>query len=356
MTSLKLDVKFHHMTNKNLTRRNFLKLAGISLSSLAFNPMLENKFKPMQRRLMRVAKIAKDGEKTSVSIHQEPDEESTILYQRYKDELVNVYGEIESETGPEYNPVWYRVWGGYVHRAYLQEVDYSLNRVVDSIKEGRQLGEVTVPYTNSLLFSTLTGWEPVYRLYYQTTHWVTDIITGPDGEAWYQLEDELDRLNYAIPAKHMRILDDSEFTPISSDVPPGEKRIEISISRQELTAYEGDRVVLNTNIASGALTSQKQTPVGEFRIQSTYPSKHMGGTKRDDIDAYVLPGVPWSCFFTEGIATHGTYWHNNYGTPQSSGCVNMRNHEAKWLFRWVTPVGESHDVYKTGFGTRVTVL
>ena len=304
---------------------------------------------------MRVAKIAKDGEITSVSIHREPNEESVILYQRYKDDLMNVYGEIESEFGPEYNPVWYRVWGGYVHRAYLQEVEHVLNPVVDSIAENLQLGEITVPFTGALRYTSLDGWQPVYRLYYQTTHWVRDIITGPDGQPWYQLEDELDRLQYAVPAEHMRILDDSEFDPISPEVPPGEKRIEISISRQELTAYEGDRIALQTNIASGALTKQKQTPTGNFTIESTYPSKHMGGTKRDDIYAYVLPGVPWSCFFTKGIATHGTYWHNNYGTPQSSGCINMRNHEAKWLFRWVNPVGGPHEFYRTGAGTRVTV-
>lgn len=346
------------MINKTLSRRNFIKLAGLSLGTLAFRPMLDTNRQHHQRRLMRVAKIAKDGEVTSVSIRKTPREDisDNILYQRFKDDLINVYDEVESEHGPEYNPIWYRVWGGYVHRAHLQEVEHVLNPVVDTIKGNFHLGEITVPYTRALRYTPTNGWEPVYRLYYQTTHWVVDIITGPDGKPWYQLEDELDRLHYAIPAEHMRIVNDSEFDPISPDVPPGEKRIEISISRQELTAFEGDAVVLRTSIASGALTRQKQTPSGEFRIQSTYPSKHMGGTKRDDIHAYVLPGVPWTCFFTEGIATHGTYWHTNYGTPQSSGCVNMRNHEAKWLFRWVDPVGEPRDIYRTGFGTRVSVV
>jgi len=344
------------MTNKTISRRNFLKLAGLSLGSLAFSPMRkETRFFP-KRRLMRVAKIAKDGEVTSVSIHSAPDEESTILYQRYKDDLMNVYDEIESEAGPEYNPIWYRAWGGYVHRAYLQEVEHILNPVSDTIHKDGQLGEVTVPYTSALRYTPMNGWEPIYRLYYQTTHWVRDIITGPDGQPWYEIEDELDRLRYATPAENMRILADSEFDPISPDVPIGEKRIEISISRQELTAFEGDEIVMQTKIASGALTPQKETPSGEFRVQSTYPSKHMGGTTRDNIYAYVLPGVPWNCFFAEGIATHGTYWHNNFGIPQSSGCVNMRNHEAKWLFRWVTPVGGPHDVYITGFGTRVSVV
>lgn len=344
------------MTNKTLSRRNFLKLAGISLGSMAFKPMSDKDLRPTQHRLMRVGKIAKRGEHTSVSIQKEPREDSVILYQRYKDDLINVYGELESEFGPEYNPIWYRVWGGYVHRAYLQEVKEILNPVVDTIKEGRQVGEITVPYTGAIRYVAGRGWEPIYRLYYQTTHWVTDIITGPDGQPWYQLEDELDRLDYAIPAAHMRILADSEFDPLSPEVPPGQKRVEISISQQTLTAFEGDQPVLKTNIASGVLTKAKQTPAGEFHMLSTYPSKHMGGTERDDIYAYVLTGVPWACFFHEGLATHGTYWHNNFGTPQSSGCINMRNHEAKWLFRWVHPVGGPHDIYRTGYGTRVSVV
>jgi lipoprotein-anchoring transpeptidase ErfK/SrfK len=346
------------MTNKTFSRRNFLKLGALSLGALAFTPYLKTNQKSFNHRLMRVAKIAKDGEITSVSIRSTPREDinTNILYQRYKDDLLNVYGEVESENGPEYNPIWYRVWGGYVHRAYLQEVEKVLNPVVDTIQDDMQLGEITVPYTSALRYSSLHGWEPIYRLYYQSTHWVTDIITGPDGTPWYHLVDELDRLDYSIPAEDMRIISNSEFDPISPDVPPGEKRIEISISRQELTAYEGDKIVLHTNIASGALTPEKQTPAGEFTIQATYPSKHMGGTERDNIYAYVLPGVPWSCFFAEGIATHGTYWHNNYGIPQSSGCVNMRNHEAKWLFRWVNPVCGPHEFYRTGSGTRVSVI
>jgi len=74
-----------------------------------------------------------------------------------------------------------------------------------------------------------------------------------------------------------------------------------------------------------------------------------------------LPGVPWTCFFAQGgYAFHGTYWHNNFGLQMSHGCINMRNADAKWLFRWTTPVFaekiESPDDWeKTGFGTRVDI-
>ena len=343
------------MPKKTLSRRKFLKLSALSLGALAFRP-LEKLHQTQHPRLVRVSGV---GNIKSVSIHKEPNEDSVILYQRAKDDLINVYDEIESKYGPEYNPIWYRVWGGYVHRKWLAEVKHVLNPLTDTIHEEGQLGEITVPYTRALLYSSRNGWDPVYRLYYQTLHWIRDIITGPDNRPWYQLEDQLNKVKYAIPAEHMRVMDDSEFDPISPDVPPGEKRIEISISRQLLTAYEGDQIVLQTKVSTGSLTPLQKTPTGKFVIDPKHPAKHMGnGQVTSDIYAYELVGVPWNCFFDweGGIATHGTYWHNNYGTPMSRGCVNMRIHEAKWLYLWTTPHGGPHDRVVNGYGTSVTVI
>jgi lipoprotein-anchoring transpeptidase ErfK/SrfK len=100
------------------------------------------------------------------------------------------------------------------------------------------------------------------------------------------------------------------------------------------------------------------TPTGEYRIQVKMPSKHMGdGNLTSDIEAYELPGVPWVCFFQleHGVATHGTYWHTNYGTFMSRGCVNMRSEEAKWLFRWTTPVYQIGNIDQKGYGTVVKI-
>lgn len=343
------------MMNKTFSRRNFIKLAALSLGSLAFNP-LEERRQTLQPRMVRVSGA---GNIKSVSIHKTPNEESVILYQRAKDDIINVYEEIESEFGPVYNPIWYRVWGGYVHRKWLVEVKHILNPLTDTVHEDGQLGEITVPFTRAMMYSSRNGWEPVYRLYYQTLHWIRDIITGPDNRPWYQLEDQLLRIKYAIPAEHMRVMDDAEFDPISPEVPPGEKRVEISISRQLLTAFEGNEIVFQTEVSTGALSQIKKTPTGDFVVDPKHPSKHMGiGQITSDIYAYELVGVPWNCFFDweGGIATHGTYWHNNFGTPMSRGCVNMRNHEAKWLYLWTTPHGGPHDWVINGYGTRLKVI
>ena len=43
-------------------------------------------------------------------------------------------------------------------------------------------------------------------------------------------------------------------------------------------------------------------------------------------------------YFYGGYGLHGTYWHNNFGTPMSHGCVNLSQGDAAWLYNWA-PVG-----------------
>jgi lipoprotein-anchoring transpeptidase ErfK/SrfK len=155
---------------------------------------------------------------------------------------------------------------------------------------------------------------------------------------------------------------DEDLAPISADVPAGEKRIEISLALQSLTAFEGDQVVLRTQISSGVRNSgaaglPTETPTGTFNVNSKLPAKYMGDNRLTDTlgDRY-LPGVPWTLFFAEGgYAIHGAYWHNNFGAPMSRGCVNMRPADAQWLYRWVTPVAGADEWEARGQGTRVVV-
>jgi hypothetical protein len=348
------------MTEK-FTRRDFLKLVGLGMGSLAFRPFFGSG-EPMDTgELARVAI-------KSVSVYSEPWDKSKILYQRYRDELINIYYEVTSEHGPGYNPIWYRVWGGYIHSGYLERVKIRLNPVLSIIPKNFQLAEVTVPLSQSMTYKSAEGWKNLYRLYYESTHWVVGVEQGPDGRPWYRIKDELfdaDPLDYFAPAEHFRPITAEELTPISPEVPPEKKRIEVSITQQTLTAYENGNVVLKTKISSGVPMATPppgqpptDTPKGEFHIQNKMPSKHMGdGNMTSDLEAYELPGVPWVCFFEpqNGVATHGTYWHTNYGMTMSHGCVNMRTEEAKWIFRWATPVADLTKMDTRGYGTIIEV-
>lgn len=349
--------------SEKLTRRSFLKLGSLALGSLAFRPHLSNLFEEDSGDLVRIAT-------TSVSIYSQPNDKSRIIYTRYRDDLLHVYYPVVSEYGPRYNPIWYRVWGGYIHSAHLQRVKVRLNPILSQAPEKFALAEVTVPFAQAMHLNPVKKtWEPIYRLYYESTHWIVGIDEGPDGQPWYKLQDELfDTLYfYHVPAVQLRVIPMEEIAPISPDVPHEKKRIEVSIVQQVLTAFEDDKVVLKTKISSGLFDSRPNppggiptdTPKGTYNIQSKMPSKHMGdGNITTDLDAYELPGVPWTCFFVPktGVATHGAYWHQNYGTPMSHGCVNMKPEEAKWLFRWTTPAVKSMEKMETiGMGTQVIV-
>ncbi|BAJ63604.1 L,D-transpeptidase [Anaerolinea thermophila] len=346
------------MKKNEVSRRDFLKLIGLGLGSLAFRPFLVDSSLGAGGDIFRVATY-------SVSVYKEPNDKSPILYQRYRDELINVYEEVISPYGPGYNPIWYRVWRGYVHSARLQKVKFQTNPVIQDIPKGGRLAEVTVPFTQSMRYLPWQKkWEPVYRLYFESTHWVTGVEQGPDGRPWYRIHDELLEFHYFVPAEHLRLIPDEEFTPISPQVKAWEKTIDVSIARQELICYEGGKEVLRSRVSTGVsrwnpdpTSIPTETPTGEFHIFSKMPSKHMGnGQVTADIEAYELVGVPWTSFFVEtGVAIHGTFWHRNWGTPMSRGCVNVPTDIAKWIFRWTTPICEPGVWEQKGYGTLVVV-
>ncbi len=335
------------------SRRRFLKTSSLAFSSLLIQPKILSDTSPIATRYFMV------GNPKGVSIHKEPFDESIILYQKQLDEIINVYNDVIGPKGPEYNPLWYRVWGGYVHSGNLVEVRFTKNEVQDVVKKSGQLAEVTVPFTRTKFFNRLTGWKDMYRFYYGSVHWVVNAIEGPDKQPWYIIKDELLEVELGAPAENFRFVPHNEMAPISQDIPPEKKRIDISLARQFLIAYEGERIVMETKISSGLPWNNLATPSGRFHIATKMPSKHMGdGQLTANIYDYELMGVPWNCFFEMelGVATHGTYWHNNFGSQMSHGCVNMRTSDAKWLYRWTNPVASPDDWEKHGYGTVVNVI
>ena len=345
-----------------ISRRDFLKLGGLTLGTLAFSPFVPSSTSFSDASLVRVAT-------TSVSVYQEPSDESVITGTWYRDELVHIYEEVKGLNGePKHNPVWYRVWGGYMHRARLQKVKIIYNKPMTSLAEGtRQLVEVTVPFTQAYQKSTRYGWQPNLRLYYESVHWI-DLVEpeGPDGLPWYRVFDASGV--YYVSSLHVRPIPHEDLSPISPDVPLTKKRIDVNLTAQMVTALEYDKPIFEAKISSGAPSARKPgqistvTPIGDFRVFEKKPAVHMGnGNLVADIDDYELPGVSWVLYFTEhGHAFHGTFWHDNFGTPMSHGCLNMRTKEARWLFRWVLPAHKTEDLatkyYFRDYGTAVRIF
>jgi hypothetical protein len=349
-----------------INRRSFLKIAGLAAGSLAFTPVFPRYEEQGYGDIARIAV-------KEIDLRSQANDKSDIIGKRYRDQIVHIYEEVTSPDGPAYNPLWYRVWGGYLHSAYIQKVKVQLNQPLSNIPETGLLCELTVPYSPA--YSLKEDWELWQNapLYYSTTHWATGVVEGPDGEPWYQITSELtDGLVYYLPAIHLRPITAEEIAPINPDLPLGKKHIAVSIPRQTMECYEGNQLVYSARISSGIPSRRlppngipTDTPKGKHRIFSKMPNKHMGSVTgnpdTDNGDRFSLPGVPWTCFFVDiGVAFHGTYWHNNFGIQMSHGCVNLRNEDAKWLFRWSEPIfnypiTSREDWELTGYGTQVIV-
>ena len=109
-----------------------------------------------------------------------------------------------------------------------------------------------------------------------------------------------------------------------------ERWIDVNLSTQTLTAFEGDTLVFTSIISSG--TANHRTVTGQFRIWLKYESQTMDG-RRLGYDYYV-ENVPYVMYFYNDYAIHGAYWHDNFGTPMSHGCVNMNVADSEWLYNW----------------------
>jgi lipoprotein-anchoring transpeptidase ErfK/SrfK len=337
---------------KSISRRDFLKLGGLTLASLAFTSFLPEITGFEDVDLVRVAK-------DPVSVYEKPDDTSRIVRTWDRDTVIHVYDTVNSGT-PGYNPIWYRVFGGYMHRARLQKVRIQYNVPLTSIPPSKVLGELTVPFTDSYRYNQWDGWFKSNRLYYSSTQWIIGIDSGPDGRPWYRIQDEADKIiSYFVPAVQLRPIPHEDMSPTATNVPPGKKRIEVNLSTQTLTCYEADSQVFTTKVSTGALGME--TPAGIFHVGDKLPARNMSTTSLLADDVIPLVGVPWCSFFTEqGHAFHGTYWHDNFGVPMSHGCVNMRNEDALWFFRWNLPSASFDEINKQtldvrGYGTTVEI-
>jgi lipoprotein-anchoring transpeptidase ErfK/SrfK len=339
-----------------------LKLGGLVLTSAAASPV---RLPLPQDELFPRGKTGRVCSEL-IYVYKEPDFSSERISRRKRDQLISLVEEVTPDSGPAYNPRWYRIPGGYVHSAYVQVVKLlPPNPPLGSIPNTGILGEVTVPYTRTQRYTRMGGWQPLYRIYFGSVHWITAREKGPDGLTWYRLRDHYVGVDYHVAAAVLRPIEPKEYSPLSTHIPADEKVIHVSIADQYLTAYEGSRVVLECPVSTGRPSPPdlpedaipSDTPVGNFRIQTKMPSRHMGdGRLTNDISAYELPGVPWTMVITDtGVAFHGTYWHDNFGRRMSSGCINMRNPDALWLFRWANPVFETNNYFKRQSGTLVMI-
>jgi len=120
------------------------------------------------------------------------------------------------------------------------------------------------------------------------------------------------------------------------------RHIDVDLTTQHLTAYEGNTPVYHAPVATGK--DGFNTPPGSYAIYSKYPMETMAGSAGDE--TWYVPDIPFVQYVVGGVALHGTYWHDQWGTGfrLSHGCINLNIDDAEWLYDW-SDVGTQVDIH-----------
>lgn len=130
-------------------------------------------------------------------------------------------------------------------------------------------------------------------------------------------------------------LPDASVALVSPQVPEevGEicRFIHVDLSEQTLGVYENCQLKFATLISSGQ--NSLWTFAGRFGI--TYKVTYSNITPPNgSTSEYYIEGVPYFMTYYGNLGFHGAYWHNNFGTPASHGCINLSPADARWLYDW----------------------
>jgi hypothetical protein len=350
-----------------VSRRDFLKLAGLALGALALapyqRPLLEKFSTPRRLPDFPQAEIIGRVVDTGVNLRSHPTNASGSVVRELKaDELVvwerQVVGNV---IGGLSNQRYVQTPEGYIYGSVVQPTHNRPNTPLSEMPAGQSgfWAEVTVPYVELahegniaspwLLDHIAYNFPP--RLYYGQVVWIDRIRTS-NGFVEYRWNEGANGRGYGYGSygeffwgdgAGFKVLTDADVAPIHPDVDPNDKTMLLNIDQQTLACLEAGREVYFCRVStgriydpvSGQITDTYETPAGTLLTHWKIMSKNM--TAGDEASGYSTPAVPWCTYIQGGVAIHGAHWHNAYGEPRSHGCVNVTAEDAKWIFRWSTP-------------------
>lgn len=331
------------MKNFELNRRDFLKTMGLGALGLmvsnttpAFAQTQNNDWGP-NTRLGRVLRF-------KLQVKKEPDHLADAIDSLMYDDVIEIPRQIVTRNILNKRLPWYEIRPGeYVDATWVQQCYNRPNQDdLREIPEEGILGQVTVPLAP--VYSKPNVRDIHRTFYYENNFWIKAKTYDENGVAWYELLDDLSLVSYYVKADTMRRFEPEEVTPLSPDVPLEDKRLTLELGYQIVRAYEYNKPVWEAPVSSGLIDGS--TPIGRWYTNRKRPCRRMINEPHNP-NVYDLPGVPWVSYVTpEGVAFHGTYWHANWGKVTSNGCINMRNEDAKWLYRWTTPTVPFNKYYQ----------
>ena len=154
---------------------------------------------------------------------------------------------------------------------------------------------------------------------YQIVHEVTAVVEYPGhiaigADEWLP-EDKVALISSKVP----------------TDVGPDTCRfIYANLNTQTLSVYDNCKLVFATLISSG---KNSWTFEGRFNILYKVKLNTITPPPTSTSD-YYIEDVPYFMTYAGNFGFHGAYWHDDFGTAASHGCINLSPLDAKWLYDW----------------------
>jgi lipoprotein-anchoring transpeptidase ErfK/SrfK len=103
-----------------------------------------------------------------------------------------------------------------------------------------------------------------------------------------------------------------------------------NLNTQTLSVFDGCKMVFATLISSG---KNSWTFEGRFAILNKVEYSAITPPEWSTSE-YYIQGVPYFMIYSGDFGFHGAFWHDNFGTAASHGCINLSPADAKWLYDW----------------------
>ena len=343
---------------RTITRRQLLKLIAAATATAALSPVAHARaYYPtvhanpdeawLNNWVLRGRAIH------TVAFYEKPDASSKRLNAITRDNSCRILRSVRAPFS-RHNDLWYHTDLGYAHSAWLLPMRiYPPQPFIEEIGEWGFWGEISQIFTEARTQPSAVAARK-YRFYGGTMFHVIATAQDSEGNGWYKVVDDYPPKvvgnHQWVLARDVRRFPRAEMSPIHPFV--GNKHIEVDLEAQSLTCYEGDEIAFSTLVASGS-GGELATPKGEHSVLLKQASRHMSnvpyrGRKSPPAigGIFDLPGVPWNIFFDlAGTAIHGAYWHNDFGIRRSHGCLNVSCEAARWIYRWVHPIGGYEDAF-----------
>jgi lipoprotein-anchoring transpeptidase ErfK/SrfK len=276
----------------------------------------------------------------SVSVYAKPYVASGVLRTAAKGDLLRVMGVSHGLEGD--GNVWWATTVGYVPLGTIKWATndwagwWQFPSASDAAKGWwgvivQQARVRTAPSTQAPVVGTFGGGEYV------------KVLAEEQGEPiggnslWYRI----DGGRYAGGRIHStvvkRLADPKpNVTPPEGGSPNG-SWIVVDRKASSLTFVQDGKPTFVTYVSLGL--AGVQTPTGTYSTFGKLIGDRMSSNNvQNPTHPYDLPNVPYTEYYKDGgYGIHGTYWHDNFGTTESQGCINLTWSDAAYLFQLTVP-------------------